>query len=86
MSRAGRTGLTLVAILAAGAGGYWAGNRNLTLPATAWLQAVAWLEGTATVPANANPAPTGPVIYYRDPDGLPAYAATPPMDGTSCPF
>ncbi|MBN9274287.1 MAG: efflux RND transporter periplasmic adaptor subunit, partial [Mesorhizobium sp.] len=77
MSRAGRTGLTLVAILAAGAGGYWAGNRNLTLPATAWLQAVAWLEGTATVPANANPAPTGPVIYYRDPDGLPAYAATP---------
>ncbi len=77
MSRAGSTGLTLVAILAAGAGGYWAGNRNLTLPATAWLQAVAWLEGTATVPANANPAPTGPVIYYRDPDGLPAYAATP---------
>ncbi|RUY21685.1 efflux RND transporter periplasmic adaptor subunit [Mesorhizobium sp. M7A.F.Ca.US.001.04.2.1] len=77
MSRSGRTGLTLAAILAAGAGGYWAGHRNLALPATPWLQAVAWVEGTAAAPASANPAPTGPVIYYRDPDGLPAYAATP---------
>jgi Cu(I)/Ag(I) efflux system membrane fusion protein len=76
MSRSGRTGLTLAAILAAGAGGYWAGHRNLALPATPWLQAVAWVEGTAAAPASANPAPTGPVIYYRDPDGLPAYAAT----------
>lgn len=77
MSRAGRTGLTLAAILAAGAGGYWAGHRNFVLPATQWVQAVAWLEGTATGPASANPAPAGPVVYYRDPDGLPAYAATP---------
>lgn len=77
MNRAGRTGLTLAAILAAGAGGYWAGHRNFVLPATQWVQAVAWLEGTATGPASANPAPAGPVIYYRDPDGLPAYAATP---------
>lgn len=77
MNRAGRTGLTLAAILAAGAGGYWAGHRNLALPATPWLQAVAWLEGTAAAPASANPAPAGPVIYYRDPDGLPAYAAAP---------
>ncbi|MEO5758305.1 MAG: efflux RND transporter periplasmic adaptor subunit [Mesorhizobium sp.] len=77
MNRTGRTGLTLAAILAAGAGGYWAGHRNLAQPATPWLQAVAWIEGTAAAPASANPAPTGPVIYYRDPDGLPAYAATP---------
>lgn len=77
MSRAGRTGLTLAAILAAGVGGYWAGHRDLALPATRWLQAAAWLEGTAAGPASANPAPAGPVIYYRDPDGLPAYAATP---------
>ncbi|MER8444643.1 efflux RND transporter periplasmic adaptor subunit [Mesorhizobium sp. M1066] len=77
MNRAGRTGLTLAAILAAGAGGYWAGHRNLALPATQWLQAVAWLEGTASAPASANPAPAGPVIYYRDPDGLPTYAGTP---------
>jgi Cu(I)/Ag(I) efflux system membrane fusion protein len=77
MNRVGRTGLTLAAILVAGAGGYWTGHRNLALPATSWLQAVAWLEGSATAPASANPAPTGPVIYYRDPDGLPAYAAAP---------
>ncbi|MEW6629511.1 MAG: efflux RND transporter periplasmic adaptor subunit [Pseudomonadota bacterium] len=77
MKRAGRTGLTLAAILAAGAGGYWAGHRDLALPAGPWLQAVAWLEGTSAAPASANPAPAGPVIYYRDPDGLPAYAATP---------
>ncbi|MER8700305.1 efflux RND transporter periplasmic adaptor subunit [Mesorhizobium sp. M1273] len=77
MKRAGRTGLTLAAILAAGAGGYWAGHRNLALPATSWLQTVAWLEGTATAPASASPGPTGPVIYYRDPDGPPAYSATP---------
>lgn len=77
MSRAGRTGLTLAAILAAGAGGYWAGHRDLALPAISWLQAAARLEGVAAAPASANPAPTGPVIYYRDPDGLPAYAATP---------
>ncbi|MFC3325058.1 efflux RND transporter periplasmic adaptor subunit [Mesorhizobium cantuariense] len=77
MSRAGHAGLTLAAILAAGAGGYWAGHRNLALPAAQWLQAVAWLEGSAAAPASANPAPAGPVIYYRDPDGLPAYAATP---------
>ncbi|WP_137935289.1 efflux RND transporter periplasmic adaptor subunit [Mesorhizobium comanense] len=77
MSGAGRTGLTLAAIVAAGVGGYWAGHRDLALPATPWLQAVAWLEGTAAAPASANPAPAGPVIYYRDPDGFPAYAATP---------
>ncbi|WP_136616202.1 MULTISPECIES: efflux RND transporter periplasmic adaptor subunit [Mesorhizobium] len=77
MSRGGRTVLTLAAILAAGVGGYWVGHRDLTLPATPWLQAVAWLEGSATPPASANPALTGPVIYYRDPDGSPAYAAAP---------
>ncbi|MCV3208348.1 efflux RND transporter periplasmic adaptor subunit [Mesorhizobium sp. YC-39] len=77
MNRAGRTGLTLAAVLAAGAGGFWAGQRNPELPAIPWLQAVPWLEGVAAPPKSANPAPTGPVIYYRDPDGLPAYAATP---------
>jgi membrane fusion protein, copper/silver efflux system len=40
MSRAGRTGLTLAAILAAGAGGYWAGQREIALPPITWLRAV----------------------------------------------
>ena len=49
MSRAGRTGLTLAAILAAGAGGYWAGHRDLALPPITWLRAVPWLQDAASV-------------------------------------
>jgi membrane fusion protein, copper/silver efflux system len=77
MNRAGRTGLTLAAIVAAGAGGYWAGHRDIALPPIPWLQAIPWLERTASVRASAEPAPSGPVIYYRDPDGRPAYSAAP---------
>jgi Cu(I)/Ag(I) efflux system membrane fusion protein len=77
MNRAGRTGLTLAAILAAGVGGYWAGQRAIVLPPTPWLPAIPWLESTASVPAHADPAASGPIIYYRDPDGRPAYSAEP---------
>jgi Cu(I)/Ag(I) efflux system membrane fusion protein len=76
VSQAGRTGLTLAAILAAGAGGYWAGLRAIVLPPISWPQAIPWLEHTVCVPAHADPA-SGPVIYYRDPDGRPAYSAMP---------
>ncbi|ABA06377.1 Secretion protein HlyD [Nitrobacter winogradskyi Nb-255] len=64
-------GLALAAILAAGAGGYWAGVRNL--PITGLRE---WLGVEATF-AAAEPAGTGAVIYYQDPDGKPAYSATP---------
>lgn len=61
--------LTLVAISAAGAGGYYAGSNGFRV------------EGLAfSAPATSKAAPasaTGPVIYYRDPDGKPFYAATP---------
>lgn len=77
MNRAGRTGLTLAAILAAGAGGYWAGQHALVLPPIPWLQAIPWLESTASVPAHADPIASGPIIYYRDPDGRPVYSAEP---------
>lgn len=83
MTRIGRTGLTFAAILAAGAGGYWAGHRDLALPpmnptVVAWLlRAVPWLEGATTPRASARPTASGPVIYYRDPDGRPAYSALP---------
>lgn len=82
MRRSGRTGLTLAAILAAGVGGYWAGNRDLALPpvspaVASLLRAIPWLEGATTLQASAGPAPSGPVIYYRDPDGLPSYSALP---------
>ncbi|MCB1463327.1 MAG: efflux RND transporter periplasmic adaptor subunit [Nitratireductor sp.] len=81
MNRKSRTGLTLAAILAAGAGGFWAGHRDFALPsvglAPSWLRAMPWLESAASIPANASPVALGPVIYYRDPDGRPAYSATP---------
>ncbi|ANL89083.1 efflux RND transporter periplasmic adaptor subunit [Rhizobium phaseoli] len=76
MRTAGRTGLTLVAMLAAGAGGLWAGQRGVALPDLAWLRSIIGIEGVA-VAATATPAASGPIIYYRDPDGRPAYSAVP---------
>ncbi|KXF75932.1 cation transporter [Paramesorhizobium deserti] len=77
MNRAARIGLTLATVLAAGAGGYWAGHRDLALPDPSWLRAVPWLESAGILPASAGRAQTGPVIYYRDPDGQPFYSAVP---------
>jgi Cu(I)/Ag(I) efflux system membrane fusion protein len=75
MNRVGRTGLTLAAVLAAGAGGFWAGHRDLFVPPISWLRAIPWID--SPTPIQANPMPSGPVIYYRDPDGRPSYAAEP---------
>jgi membrane fusion protein, copper/silver efflux system len=82
MTRIGRAGLTLAALLAAGAGGFWSGHRDMALRpassvAASWLEIIPWIGRVATPPASATPAPSGPVIYYRDPDGRPAYSATP---------
>ena len=77
MNRAGRTGLTLVATLAAGAAGYWAGQRAIVRPPIPWLHAIPWLESPASGPADPKRAPSGAVIYYRDPDGQPVYSAEP---------
>ena len=66
--RIASTILTLAAITAAGAGGYYAGQDGLRWP------------GVAISAAEATQAPaaaSGPVIYYRDPDGKPAYSAGP---------
>jgi Cu(I)/Ag(I) efflux system membrane fusion protein len=81
MKRAGRTGLTLAAILAVGAAGYWAGHRELVLPTQSfpksWLQAIPLLGRVASTPASANPAPAQRVLYYRDPDSGSTYSAVP---------
>ena len=55
--------LLLATALAAGSLGYWAGRDG----------------ATQSLGARASPAaaPTGPVIYYRDPDRKPFYSATP---------
>ncbi|WP_448955504.1 efflux RND transporter periplasmic adaptor subunit [Labrys neptuniae] len=76
MSRVVRTSLTLVAFLASGAAGYWAGQRDLALPVLSWLRTVPWLSENAAR-ASVDPKAAEPVIYYRDPDGRPAYSAVP---------
>ena len=61
--------LIVSAILAAGVAGLAVGRSNGSLPG--------WLDGV--LPATAKQSPTrseatGPVIYYRDPNGLPDYS------------
>jgi membrane fusion protein, copper/silver efflux system len=72
MRRTGQTGLALAALVAVGVAGYWAWQRGPALPAIPWMQ-VHVLPHTAA----AAPLPTGPIVYYRDPDGHPAYAKGP---------
>jgi Cu(I)/Ag(I) efflux system membrane fusion protein len=60
------------AVLAAGVVGLAVGRSNGPLPG--------WLDGVLPAVAKQSPAPTeatGPVIYYRDPDGLPNYSRAP---------
>ena len=56
--------LLLAAIVAAGATGYWLGQNRVgeLMPSPG--------------PAD-TPAPSGPVLYYRDPDGKPFYSLLP---------
>src|SRR6266851_4307550 len=64
--------LIVSAILAAGVVGLAVGRSNSPLPG--------WLDGVLPAAAKQSPAQsdaTGPVIYYRDPDGLPDYSLTP---------
>jgi Cu(I)/Ag(I) efflux system membrane fusion protein len=67
---------TLVAVLAAGVGGYWAATLGLKLPASVWAE---------RAPQTKAQTATGPVIYYRDPDGRPIYSLEPKQtpDGRS---
>ncbi|MBM6595400.1 efflux RND transporter periplasmic adaptor subunit [Microvirga pudoricolor] len=83
MSRTAWTAVILVA-LAAGGGGYWAGQGELKLPApdASWIGLPGLIETARTrlglgqpAPAPASkPAPSGPIVYYQDPDGKPFYS------------
>src|SRR5260370_5666063 len=64
--------LTVFAILAAGAVGLLVGRSNSTLPGR--------LDGMLPAAAKQRPIQpeaTGPIIYYRDPDGLPNHSLPP---------
>jgi Cu(I)/Ag(I) efflux system membrane fusion protein len=72
MRRAVSAFLMVFAILAAGVAGLAVGRSNSPLPE--WLSA---LVPAGTIPSSAKPEATGPIIYYRNPDGLPDYSLTP---------
>jgi Cu(I)/Ag(I) efflux system membrane fusion protein len=80
MKRALLTGLALAAVLAAGGAGYWAGYRGIALPGLR-----SWLGIEGSLAAN-EPAGTGPVIYYQDPDRKPVYSPEPRQTADGRPF
>ena len=78
MSRATWLAATLAAIAAGGAG-YWSGRSSGPLPAVferARTELASWAPA-ASVAEPAAPTSTGPIVYYRSPDGLPAYSLEP---------
>ena len=69
MTRPVKTGLLLAAFVAAGAGGYWAGQRGFALPFHSPFASM-------STPKKGATDPTGSILYYRDPDG-PFYSTEP---------
>lgn len=69
MTRLFATGFVLAAIAAAGAGGYVAGTRGVLVPGLDRF--------TRPAAPEPKPAPTGPIVYYRHPDGKALYALEP---------
>ncbi|WP_295851865.1 efflux RND transporter periplasmic adaptor subunit [Tardiphaga sp.] len=72
MRRSSIVFLILAAASIAGGSGLAVGRSNYPLPT--WLSAV--LPAMAD-PGHASAAQTGPIIYYRDPDGAPKYSLAP---------
>jgi len=82
MSRATALLALALAVIAAGAGtgGYLAGQRGLnagTVMPTLQAFAARIMGGEPAAMPRASENPSGAVVYYRDPDGKPAYASVP---------
>ena len=67
-----RVAATLSLVVLLGGGGYWAGTNDLGTQLG--LRVV---EPALAIPAASMTAPTGAIIYYRHPDGLPQFSAMP---------
>ena len=79
MSRAGWTAGALAALVA-GSAGYVAGHGGNPVPALVERARSRLAHRPPGEPAPVTPSPakaTGPVVYYRDPDGKPAYSLAP---------
>ncbi|TWB53076.1 Cu(I)/Ag(I) efflux system membrane fusion protein [Rhizobium sp. ERR 922] len=81
MSTPSRVAATLSLAVLLGGGGYWAGTNNL-----ASVLGLNLAETAMATSVAGGPAPTGAVIYYRHPDGLPQFSATPKTAGDGRPF
>jgi Cu(I)/Ag(I) efflux system membrane fusion protein len=79
MSRFGSFLALAVFAAGAGAGGYWAGQRDLSLQTAVQTvrQTIARALGPEPAAQAAESSSSEPVIYYRHPDGNPLYSATP---------
>ncbi|WP_271022325.1 efflux RND transporter periplasmic adaptor subunit [Rhizobium sp. RCAM05973] len=72
MSKPLRVAATLSLAVLLGGGGYWAGTNNFGK-----VLGLSFAETALATPAASMIAPTGAIIYYRHPDGLPQFSATP---------
>ncbi|WP_259669128.1 efflux RND transporter periplasmic adaptor subunit [Rhizobium lentis] len=81
MNTPSRVAVTLSLAVLLGGGGYWAGTKNLGSVLGSNLA-----ETALATPVAGRPAPTGAVIYYRHPDGLPQFSATPKTAEDGRPF
>lgn len=76
-----RVAATLSLAVMLGGGGYWAGTNNLGK-----VFGLSLAETALATPAASIPKPEGAVIYYRHPDGLPQFSATPKNTDDCRPF
>ncbi|WP_312890416.1 efflux RND transporter periplasmic adaptor subunit [Rhizobium laguerreae] len=76
-----RVAATLSLAVLVGGGGYWAGTNDLG----AHL-GLSFAETALATPAASLAVPTGAIIYYRHPDGLPQFSATPKNTEDGRPF
>lgn len=83
MSTPSRVAVTLSLAVLLGGGGYWAGTTNLA--SMVGLDPVETALATPAAPGSV-PTGTGAVIYYRHPDNLPQFSATPKTTGDGRPF
>ncbi len=81
MSTPSRVAATLSLAVLLGGGGYWAGTNNLVS-----VFGLNLAETALATTAAGRFAPTGAVIYYRHPDGLPQFSATPTTADDGRPF
>lgn len=81
MNTPARVAATLSLAVVLGGGSYWAGTNNLGSSLGLELA-----ETALATPVTPKPAPTGAVIYYRHPDGVPRFSATPKNTDDGRPF